>query len=184
LASQLVKPRVLVVDDNYGNRVALESLLEREYAVDQAGGGGLALRMAAKETYAVILLDVRMPGKDGFEIAEALRKDPKNQDTVIIFISAFDVDDAQVARGYQACGTDYLFSPIDPDFLKLKMRTYVRTFLRINALRLHIEQLTNMLQILELEVNRAKPAEEALRAQVRALEQLVAEMRREMTAAP
>ena len=184
MPAQLAKPRVLVVDDNYGNRISLETLLEREYTVDQAASGALALQMASKQTYAVILLDVRMPYMDGFEVAEKLRKDPRHRDTVIIFTSAFDRDDAQVTRGYHVGGTDYLFSPIDADLLQLKMRTYVRMYLRIDALRIHIERLTNLLQSLQLEVNRFGPAEEALRSQIQELGQLVADMRREMAPTP
>lgn len=168
-----------MVDDHYGNRIALETLLETEYIVDCAASGSAALQLASNHGYAVILLDVRMPNMDGFQTAELLRKNAKVQDTAIIFTSAFDRSDAQVAKGYQVGGSDYLLSPIDSDFLKLKMRTYVRMYLRIEALRIHIDRLTNLLQSLQLEVNR-RPDEEVLRGQIRELEQVIADMKREM----
>jgi PleD family two-component response regulator len=177
------KPCVLVVDDNYGNRLSLESLLESEYTVEMAISGHSALQLAGVRTYAVILLDVRMPVMDGFETAALLRRNPKVQDTAIIFTSAYDRSDAQVARGYRVGGTDYLFSPVDPDFLRLKMRTYVRMYLRIEALRSHVEQLTAILQSIQLEVPGCGPAEAALRAQVGELQELVSDMRREMAPA-
>lgn len=90
----------MVVDDNYGNRLAMESLLESEYVVDMAGSGKQALDLATKNRYAVILLDVRMPIMDGFETAERLRTNHSLNDTAIIFTSAFDKGDAQVMRGY------------------------------------------------------------------------------------
>lgn len=176
----IAKPCVLVVDDHQGNRLALESLLESEYAVDMAASGYAALQMAGVRTYAVILLDVRMPVLDGFRTAALLRKNPKAQDTPIIFTSAYDQSDAQVAKGYHVGGTDYLFSPVDSDFLMLKMRTYVRMYLRVQALRLHVEHLTSILQLIQLEIPRCGSAEAALQAQVTELQQLVADMKREM----
>jgi CheY-like chemotaxis protein len=120
-----------------------------------------------------------MPVMNGFEAAELLRKEPAVQDAAIIFISAYDQGDAQIAKGYQVGAADYLLSPVDPDFLKLKMRTYVRMYLRIEALRTHIDRLTSLLQSIQREVNR-RSDEEALRGQVRELEQVVADLRREM----
>jgi CheY-like chemotaxis protein len=180
---ELAKARVLVVDDHYSNRLALETLLESEYAVDTAGSGQSALKLASNHAYAVILLDVRMPEMDGFETAALLRENPKVHDTAIIFTSAYDQSDAKVAKGFQAGATDYLLSPFDTDFLKLKMRTYVRMFLRIQALRIHIERITNILQSLQLEVSRSGNVEEALRTQVSELEEVVREMRREIVPA-
>ena len=180
--NKLARPRILVVDDHVGNRLALEYLLEGEYLVDLADSGAAALELATKQTYAVILLDVRMPMMDGFQTAELLRKNPRAQDTAIIFTSAHDQSDAKVARGYQVGGTDYLLSPIDADLLKLKMRTYVRMYLRIEALRIHINRLTNLLQTLQLEANR-RPDEGVLLAQIAELEEVVADMQREMVPA-
>lgn len=168
-----------MVDDHPGNRLALESLLEREYIVDKAESGVAALEKASTNIYAVIPLDVRMPNMDGFQTAELLRKNPKVQATAIIFTSAYDQSDAQIAKGYEVGASDYLLSSIDADLLKLKMRTYVRMYLRIESLRIHIDRLTNILQSLQLEVNR-RPDEEALREQIRGLEEVVADMQREM----
>jgi len=70
---QPLKPRVLVVDDHSANRLAYESILENDFTVALAGSGPEALEMVRREEFAVILLDVRMPGMDGFEVAERLR---------------------------------------------------------------------------------------------------------------
>ena len=176
----LSKPRVLVVDDNYANRLSLEGLLEPEYLVDVATSGRQALTLALKQEYAVILLDVRMPDMDGFETAELLRKNLRTRETAIVFTSAYDQEDADVARGYHVGATDYLFSPVDPDLLQLKMRTYASMHLRVKAMRLHVEQVTNILISVQLELNKSGASEVALKARVRELEKAIEGLRQEM----
>ena len=178
--SRLSKPRVLVVDDNYANRISLEGLLESEYLVDLAANGQQALSLALKQEYAVILLDVRMPEMDGFETAALLRTHLKTRETAIIFTSAYDQQDADVARGYHVGATDYLFSPVDPNLLQLKMRTYVSMHLRLKAMRLHLDQVTNILLSVQVELNKSGASEAALKARVRDLEKAIENLNREM----
>jgi PleD family two-component response regulator len=176
------KPLILVVDDNYGNRLSLESLLSPDYAVDLAATGHQALALSLKQEYAVILLDVRMPVMDGFETASLLLKNRKTQDTAIIFTSAFDQGEAQVARGYEIGATDYLFSPIDPDFLRMKLRTYVRMHQRIVSLRRDIDQMGFLVEDMEAAVARGSNVEHSLKVRIRELEQCIEDMRRDLTA--
>src|SRR6185436_2524289 len=85
-----VKPRVLVVDDRDANRYAFETVLEKEFSVTLAASGKQALELCRREEFAVIVLDVRMPEMDGFETAEALRRNEKTRVTPIIFTSAYE----------------------------------------------------------------------------------------------
>lgn len=183
MTPQPKKPRILIVDDNPTNRYAFQSLLEEDYTVYVAGSGRRALELARLEEFTVILLDVRMPEMDGFETAEALRKLEKVRYTAIIFTSAYDKTMAQLTRGYVAGATDFLFSPVEADLLKLKVATYVQMYLRSEALRLQIHQLNATLQGLEAELTRRGPVEEGLRSRIVELEDLVAEINRQAVSA-
>src|SRR6185295_11512133 len=115
MTPQPAKPRVLVVDDRPANRLAFKTLLDPQYTVVLAENGHEALKRALEQEFAVILLDVRMPGMDGFETAELLRKRESMRYTPIVFMSAYDKNDLQAKKGYIAGATDYLFSPVDED---------------------------------------------------------------------
>lgn len=152
---QPAKPNVLVVDDTLSNRIALESALERDFTVTLAESGTRALELCQKRDFAVIVLDVRMPEMNGFETAEALRKRSSTRSTpIIIFTSAFDQNTAQVTRGFRAGATDFLFNPVDPDLLKLKVGTYAQIYLRHEALRVQVRHLKEGLAELHADLAR------------------------------
>jgi CheY-like chemotaxis protein len=179
MTPQPAKPRVLIVDDTPANRYAFQSVLEDDYTIYIAGSGRRALELAVHEEFAVILLDVRMPEMDGFETAEALRKLEKVGHTPIIFTSAYDKTMGQLTRGYVAGATDFLFSPVDADLLKLKVATYVQIYLRSEALRIQIHQLNVTLQSLQAELAKRGPAENGLKARIRELEEVIEELNRQ-----
>ena len=176
------KPRVLVVDDNAANRLAFESILETDYSVVLADSGLEALELCRRLDFAVIVLDVRMPGMDGFETAEALRGREKTRSTPIIFTSAYDQTLAAMTRGYVAGATDYLLSPVEPDLLKMKVATYAQIQLRYEAFRLKIQELENLLQSLRAELAKRVPGELGLKQRIRELEAAVAELNRQSLA--
>jgi response regulator RpfG family c-di-GMP phosphodiesterase len=179
MTPQPAKPRVLIVDDNPANRYAFQSVLEDDYTIHLANSGRRGLELAGVEEFAVILLDVRMPEMDGFETAEFLRKLDKVRFTPIIFTSAFDKTLAQLTRGYVAGATDFLFSPVEADLLKLKVATYVQIYLRSEALRLQIHQLNVTLQSLQAELSKREPAENGLKARIKELEVIISELNRQ-----
>jgi CheY-like chemotaxis protein len=118
-------PAVLIVDDTIANQRAFASVLETEgYDIVVAGSGQEALKLVLKREFAVILLDVRMPGMDGIETATFLRCG-RARFTPIIFVSAYENTPAEVERGYLAGAIDYLFSPVDPDLLRRKVSALV-----------------------------------------------------------
>ncbi len=116
---------VLIVDDRTANLLVLESVLEPlGQRIVRAESGHDALRAVLDETFAVILMDVRMPGLDGLETMKLLRQQEGRRRVPIIFISAAD-EDEQVYRSYSAGAVDYIRKPIDADALRSKVSVFV-----------------------------------------------------------
>jgi PAS domain S-box-containing protein len=130
------RPSVLVVDDQPKNLVALKAVLKPlDLNVVTAGSGEEALRLLLDEEYAVILLDVQMPGMDGFETAEFIKRRDKTAHIPIIFLTAISKEEQHVFRGYAVGAVDYVFKPFDPDILRSKVATFVDLFEKSAALR-------------------------------------------------
>ncbi|MEG4532857.1 response regulator [Microcoleus sp. D2_18a_D3] len=120
---------VLLVDDRPENLVALEAILNSpSYHLVQANSGAEALRCLLNEDFAVILLDVQMPGMDGFETATLIRSRDRSRSTPIIFITAFSSNDTHVFKGYSLGAVDYLFKPLEPEILISKVQVFVELF--------------------------------------------------------
>src|SRR3954453_11711288 len=115
---------ILIVDDQKENIFSLKSILEiHKFMVDTAASGEEALKKILKNTYSLIILDVQMPGMDGFEVAEAISGFSKSRDIPIIFLSAVNTDKKFITKGYASGGIDYITKPFDPDILILKVKT-------------------------------------------------------------
>ncbi|HPZ87255.1 MAG TPA: response regulator, partial [Flavihumibacter sp.] len=120
---------ILIVDDKKENTFSLKTLLEiHHFRVDTAGSGEEALKKILKNAYFLIILDVQMPGMDGFEVAEAISGFSKAKDIPIIFLSAVNTDKKFITRGYQSGGIDYVAKPFDPDLLLLKVKTFYKLY--------------------------------------------------------
>lgn len=120
---------VLLVDDRPENLIALEAILNSpSYHLVQANSGAEALRCLLNEDFAVILLDVQMPGMDGFETATLIRSRDRSRATPIIFITAFSSNDTHVFKGYSLGAVDYLFKPLEPEILTSKVGVFVELF--------------------------------------------------------
>jgi len=127
---------ILIVDDKPENLVSLRSFLEHNnFSVDSASSGEEALRKVLKKIYSLIILDVQMPGMDGFEVAETILGYSKAKDTPILFLSAVNIDKEFITRGYQSGAVDYITKPFDPDILLLKVKTFNRLFEQNNQLK-------------------------------------------------
>ena len=117
---------VLLVDDHPENLLALEaSLQELDQNLVKAGSGKDALREILKRDFALILLDVNMPGMDGFETAALIRQRPSSQYTPIIFVTAGTSVENHLSRGYELGAVDYLFTPLVPQVLRAKVRAFI-----------------------------------------------------------
>jgi PAS domain S-box-containing protein len=120
------RARILIVDDNHNKLRALESLLEPLGAeILSAPSGRDALRHLLASDVAVILLDVRMPEMDGFETAALIRSRPRCERTPILFVTAFDQAEADMARGFELGAVDFVLSPIVPEILRNKVSVLV-----------------------------------------------------------
>ena len=135
---------ILLVDDQPANLLALESVLENpEYNLVKATSGQEALRrLLQDDEFAVILLDIRMAGMDGFETAALLRERKKTRHLPIIFLTAMVKDNAWVSHGYALGAVDYLLKPLDPDILRAKVAVFVELFKKNRELRRQTAELT------------------------------------------
>jgi signal transduction histidine kinase/FixJ family two-component response regulator len=117
---------ILLVDDRRENLLSLKAILERpEYRLMTATNGEEALSVALRETFAVALIDVAMPGMNGFEVAVHLKDLERSRDIPIIFVTAFGDDPQEVHRAYSAGGADYLVKPLDPEIVRKKVAVFV-----------------------------------------------------------
>ena len=98
-----------------------------------------------REEFAVILLDVRMPGMDGYEIAGFIRARARSSRTPIIFLTGLSRDELHVFRGYSAGAVDFVFKPVQPLILKSKVDVFVELFLKTEEIRRRAEQERNLL---------------------------------------
>src|SRR5687767_8603801 len=120
------KVNILLVDDHPGKLTSHEAILaELGENVITATGGREALQLLLKHDCAVILLDVNMPGLDGFETADLIRQRPRSENTPIIFITAYNTTDIDRLEGYRLGAVDYLFLPVIPEVLKAKVTVFV-----------------------------------------------------------
>ncbi|HEX8481243.1 MAG TPA: response regulator, partial [Allosphingosinicella sp.] len=154
------RARVLVVDDDQNNLLAIRTVLEDLAEVEVASSGDEALRHLLKGEFAVILLDVYMPGMDGYETAQIIRGREQTKRIPIVFLSAVNKEKEHLMRGYSMGAVDYVFKPVEPVVLRSKVAVFVDLFLmtqeiqrkaaqeqklldanlRANAERLRVEQ--------------------------------------------
>ena len=128
--------KILLVDDIPANITAMENILKPLNAsIMRAYSGEEALKLLIRHTFAVIVLDVQMPGMDGFETAELIRQSGNGEYTPIIFATANDREQSRVTEGYGTGAVDYLFKPIDPIQLKAKVQVFLELDEQKNALR-------------------------------------------------
>src|SRR6185312_5417732 len=129
--------KVLVVDDSAANLIALGAVLKPlEVQVVEARSGVEAIERVANDTFAVALLDVQMPGMDGFELAQRLREmQPGGNELPILFLTAIHRDEIYVKRGYAAGGADYIMKPFDADVLRARVKAFVDLFKQRERLR-------------------------------------------------
>ena len=133
---------ILVVDDRDENLMALEAVLDDPgYRLVRAKSGREALKEVLEQDFALILLDVVMPGVDGYETATLIRERPRSRQTPIIFLTANDFGVNYVFRGYTVGAVDYLVKPVHADVLRSKVAVFVELFNRQEALRIGQEEL-------------------------------------------
>jgi len=149
---------VLLVDDESRNLDVLESILQSpDYILKRAGTADEALMALLEGEFAVIVLDIQMPGMTGLELANFIKQRKRTQHIPIIFLTAYFQEDKDVLQGYSVGAVDYLTKPVNSQVLKSKVGVFVDLFRKTRALAA-----TNA--ALELEIAQRRKAEEALLA--------------------
>ncbi|MCD6679621.1 MAG: hybrid sensor histidine kinase/response regulator [Burkholderiaceae bacterium] len=144
---------VLVVDDIEQNRIAMRALLERPgLRVLTACGGVEALEALLAHDVALALVDVQMPGMDGFELAELMRGAERTRTIPIIFVTAAPIDAQRSFRGYEAGAVDFLNKPIDPKILHGKVDVFVELYSQRRQLQQRMLELERALSLNEMMV--------------------------------
>src|SRR5436305_2823346 len=168
------KVNILLVDDQPGKLLSYETILsELGENLIKAQSANEALEQLLRNDVAVILVDVCMPELDGFELAAMIRDHPRFQKTAIIFVSAIQVTDLDLLRGYAAGAVDYVPVPVVPDLLRAKVRVFAELYRK-----------TRQLETLNAELERRVAERTAQLAQANAeLEHRVEERTREREAA-
>jgi PAS domain S-box-containing protein len=161
-AQEVIPADILVVDDIPANLKLLTDILtERGYRVRPASGGNLALRSAAIRLPDLILLDIKMPDMDGYEVCQALKSDEKSRDIPVIFISALHEISDKV-RGFEAGGVDFITKPFQSEEVLARVETHL-------ALRRLQERLEEQNTQLQMEIAERRKAEACLRKEEEAL---------------
>ena len=130
------RARILLVDDDERNLLALSEVLKDIADIVTATSGREALRHLLKGDFAVILLDVYMPGMDGYEVAQLIRSRDQTSFIPIIFLSAVNKETEHLMRGYAMGAVDYVFKPVDPLMLKAKVSVFVELY----SMRAQVEE--------------------------------------------
>ena len=127
---------ILIVDDKKENLFSLKSLLQIHlFEVDTALSGEEALKKILKNDYELIILDVQMPGMDGYEVAETITGYSKTKNIPVIFLSAVNIDKRFIKKGYASGGVDYITKPFDPDLLMLKVNSFQKLYRQTKELK-------------------------------------------------
>ena len=141
------KVSILIVDDRLDKLLSYEVMLaELNQNVVRARSGKEALRCLLQQDFAVILLDVNMPGMDGFETAALIRQRPRSETTPIIFISAVSDTENYVARGYSLGAVDYILMPVVPEILRAKIAVFVDLFKKTEQIKRQAEEHTRLIR--------------------------------------
>lgn len=141
---------MLAVDDVAANLVALEAVLNKDCNLVFAHSGDEAITiMQARKDIDVVLMDLQMPGKDGFETAAEIKKIQGCQSIPIIFITAIYKEEPFVRKGYQVGGVDYFSKPYDPEILKMKIAIYASFRQRADLLKERERQIRETEELLQ-----------------------------------
>jgi putative two-component system response regulator len=134
---------VLVVDDDAAKRLAVRAMLARlGSAVVEADSGRAALRAVSAQSFAVILMDVRMPIMDGYDTARLIRAQSESVLTPIIFLTAFGRDEIQTASAYASGAVDFIFAPIAPEALRAKVSAFLDLYARAQERERSLDSIT------------------------------------------
>src|ERR1700741_480707 len=135
--------KILVVDDREDNLFSIETILEKTgYNIVKANSGRAALKiLLSQHDFSLILMDVQMPDLSGFETATIIYERDKLKTIPIIFITAHDYNEEYIFKGYKMGGVDYIYKPINPELLRVKVGVFVELYRKNQQLILHEKKL-------------------------------------------
>ncbi|MFS8197096.1 two-component system response regulator [Streptomyces sp. CWNU-52B] len=186
-ASTDERASILLVDDMEDNLIALEAVLgSLNEPLVRARSGEEAMKALLRQRFAVVLLDIRMPGMDGFETAANIKRLDQTKDVPIIFLTGTDSDAGYAFRGYATGAADYLTKPFDPWVLRAKVTVFLDLHRKNRQLermlareQAQFDELTDRLHAIENHMAASDLTDvHALRDHVRRMEDLLREMRR------
>lgn len=173
---------ILLVDDMEDNLIALEAVLgSLNEPLVRARSGEEAMKALLRQRFALILLDVRMPGMDGFETATNIKRLDQTKDVPIIFLTGAEDEPGYTFRGYATGAADYLTKPFDPWVLRAKVTVFLDLYRKNRQLEqllgrehVHSRELSTQVEALEKQLaGDAPPNLTALRAQVHEIRRLI-----------
>jgi signal transduction histidine kinase len=157
--------KILVVDDREDNLLSIETILERDnYTIIKANSGRAALKILLQQhDFSLILMDVQMPDLNGFETATIIYERDKLKTIPIIFITAHDYGEEYIFKGYKMGGVDYIYKPINPELLRVKVAVFVELYRKNQQLLQQEKKLLEVNKSLQKEIEERKITEETIR---------------------
>jgi signal transduction histidine kinase len=157
-----MKQKILLVDDREDNLFSMETILEPDgYELVKANSGRQALKILLAEfDFALILMDVKMPNMNGFETAALIYEREKLKHIPIIFITANNYGEEHIFQGYRSGAVDYIYKPINPELLRVKVGVFVDLYTKNHQLLAHEQKLISTNKNLENEIHERKVSEE------------------------
>ena len=157
--------KILAIDDREDNLFSIEAIFEKDnYTIVKANSGRAALKILLQQhDFSLILMDVQMPDLNGFETAAIIYERDKLKDIPIIFITAHNYDEDIIFKGYRTGGVDYIYKPINPDLLRVKVGVFVELYRKNHQLIQHEKKLMAANRSLQKEIEERKASEEKVR---------------------
>tara|TARA_R110001592_G_scaffold189300_1_gene434757 strand:- start:36 stop:1451 length:1416 start_codon:yes stop_codon:yes gene_type:complete len=157
-----VKHNVLVVDDSRSSLLLLERILEDlGHNIITAATGEEALELLQAHDFSVVLLDVRLPGISGYEVAQRMQQSDSGEDIPIIFVTAYADQESQVFDGYSAGGVDYLLKPVDPAIVRAKVQIFCKMQEKEKQIEAHLHRIEDQKKQLERQLDDMRGLEDA-----------------------
>jgi signal transduction histidine kinase len=160
--------KLLIVDDLPENLLALEALIRQDNRIIfQASRGEDALNLLLEHDFALAILDVQMPGMNGFELAEIMRSTDKTRHVPIVFVTAAGKESNYAFKGYETGAVDFLYKPLDIEAVKSKVNVFVELYLQRQETRRQVQALEKSRQEQELLVQELQATQSELQNAVR-----------------
>lgn len=156
---------ILVVDDRKDNLFSIETILEKDnYNIVKANSGRAALKILLHQhNFSLILMDVQMPDMNGLETATIIYERDKLKNIPIIFITAYSNDEDYIFKGYTMGGVDYIYKPISPELLRLKVGLFIELYRKNHQLENHEKKLLAANKSLQKEIEERRRSEEKIK---------------------